>query len=179
MQRRRAIDRILDEGYLDDLRWLDTQQLRARRDECQEHEAGVSYARRVIQGKLDILQAEAARRSKGDGPDSVLHSLADVLADRGTRPAVSGRAPQALVPPEVPHHRRWLDQVVDDDTLAELARRSDEVLSELADDMLAREKVVSTMRRELLDRIDAIQAALAGRYRDEGVDLAGILARGT
>lgn len=177
MHKRRAIDRILDPGYLDDVDTLTTEQLRARRDECEEHESGVSYARRVLQGKLDIVRAEVERRRNGQDGDVVLVDLSDVLADRGLRGPGAGRVSRFMVPPAVPHHRRWLDQVVDDEVLAQLHERSDGDLRALADGLLDREQEVSRMRRQLLDRIDRLQAALSARYAEDGVDVAGILAR--
>jgi hypothetical protein len=56
------LDVILADSYLEDLEDVDTQEIRRRRAECEEEEQGISYARRVVQGRLDILRAELLRR---------------------------------------------------------------------------------------------------------------------
>ena len=63
------IDEILAPGYLADLKSLPFDVVRAKRRQCQDVETALSYERRLIQGRLDIVGAELRRRSGGDEPD--------------------------------------------------------------------------------------------------------------
>ena len=60
---RRRIDRVLAEDYLADLPGRDTDEVRSMRREAQQEEADLSYVRRMLQGRMDILRAERARRT--------------------------------------------------------------------------------------------------------------------
>ncbi|MBV9666230.1 MAG: aerial mycelium formation protein, partial [Actinobacteria bacterium] len=58
-----TFDDVLAAGYLDDLRKLPLEVVRAKRGECQTVEAALSMERRLIQGRLDIVGAELRRRA--------------------------------------------------------------------------------------------------------------------
>ena len=66
---RRRIDRVLAPGYIDGVETLDLEELRVRRADADQEEVDLSYARRLLQGRLDILRAEQACR-RGDGDPS-------------------------------------------------------------------------------------------------------------
>jgi hypothetical protein len=53
----RRIDRVLDPGFTEGVDQLGLPELRARREEAEAEEADVSYLRRLLQGRLDILRA--------------------------------------------------------------------------------------------------------------------------
>ena len=94
---RRRIDRVLAPGFAVGLDDLDLDELRARRAEAEQEETDLSYARRLLQGRLDILRAEREARENGEpgfgpGPGQstdaqLAERLAKVLADgpRSTR----------------------------------------------------------------------------------------------
>lgn len=76
-----------DDALLD-LESKSNEELRALLDELYEEEQRVSYRRRVLHGKIDILRAELVRRLKGDmesGEDVISGSdverLIDILAN--------------------------------------------------------------------------------------------------
>ena len=46
-----SLDRILAEGYLGDVSALDITDVRSRRAECKDIETGLSYLRRLVQGR--------------------------------------------------------------------------------------------------------------------------------
>jgi hypothetical protein len=104
---RRRIDRIADGSYLDgidDPSVVPASRLRELRSECEQEESGLSYARRVLQGRLDIVRAEVLRRSEAgqDAAADLLGSLPRILADDerpgrdGVRP--TGRRPRGRRP---------------------------------------------------------------------------------
>ena len=62
---RRALDRVLAPDFLDDLQGMDLPTLREHRTVAEQEEADLSYARRLIQGRLDLLGAEEAAPRRG------------------------------------------------------------------------------------------------------------------
>ncbi|MDP8960848.1 MAG: hypothetical protein M3N32_04430 [Actinomycetota bacterium] len=184
MYGRRRLDRILARGYLDDLAGRSTHEIRAMRDECEEEESAISFARRMLQGKLDILRAEALRRhDSGTNGDvqSLLDALPQILSDRGGPdrggpearaggpddvPArlLRPRAPRSLVP-SVDYQRREGERLVEEHTLALLEEKSTEELSEMVHLVTEKERELSELRRQLFDRLDALQEELTRRYQ--------------
>ena len=70
------------------------------RAECQEVETGLSFLRRVVQGRLDIVAAELARRRDGGEPAdlaALVEQLPTILADHLRAPG-NGRLPNTLGP---------------------------------------------------------------------------------
>lgn len=179
MAGQRRIDRILDPGYLQGLEQLPTEELRRRRDDCEVEESGVSFARRVLQGRLDIVRAEVLRR-RDDGNEaatSVLAALPDILgAERTSRDPAQVRATRFLVPPSVHYHRRDVDQIADDESLARLHERPLDDLRELAERLAEKERELSQRRRALLDRIDALREELLRRYKSGEARVSDVLA---
>jgi hypothetical protein len=179
---RRRIDRIADGSYLDgidDPSVVPASRLRELRSECEQEESGLSYARRVLQGRLDIVRAEVLRRSEAgqDAAADLLGSLPRILADDERTTAVNqGRATRYLVPAGMEFDRRDVDHAADDLALGDLASRGLDELAALVEQLRGQEATVSALRRLVLDRIDAIQAELITRYKDGGTTVAEVLA---
>ena len=79
---------------LPDLSTLSDEQLKALIDELMREEADVSYRRRLLHGKIDILRAERAarlQRSIGEGrsplEDVDVQRLSEILAGKAAPPA--------------------------------------------------------------------------------------------
>ena len=77
---------------LPDLGSLDDKQLKHLIDELTQEEAEVSYRRRILHGKIDILRAELVARLKKTGGKSVLDqvdvaSLSEILSSRSSPPS--------------------------------------------------------------------------------------------
>lgn len=161
---------LLDDEQLADLDALDVATLRAKRDAFEVEEHRVSYARRILQGRIDVLRAEAARRSDGTTA-GVLERLSDVLADQGTRafdPATT-RPPSSVQPAE-------LEDDVDVEGPADVSGLDDQALHDLADRYARQEAALSGLRRRLFDVIDRLQAAIADRYRTGAASVSELLA---
>jgi len=176
---RRRIDRIMQEDYLDDLEARATDEIRAMRDECEEEESGVSYARRVLQGRLDILRAEAMRR-RDEGNEvasSILERLPSILSDDQRAPVTQARVTRFLVPPNARYHRRDVERAGDPDALTNVTALSDAKLDELVADLSDRERELSANRRALLDCVDTLQTELARRYKSGSASVSEVLAR--
>jgi len=70
---------------LPDLHTLSDEDLKALIEELQTEEDAVSYRRRMLQGRIDILRAERAARLKGKGVSEVdVDRLTDILAPRSS-----------------------------------------------------------------------------------------------
>ena len=85
----RRIDRVLAEGYLDDLPNIPLDEVRALRGEAEQEETDLSYLRRLLQGRMDILRAELVnrlRKKHETGEDVItgadVQRLTDILAGR-------------------------------------------------------------------------------------------------
>lgn len=181
MTQRRRLDRILAEDYLADLGSRSTDDIRRMRDECEEEEAGISFARRCLQGKLDIVRAEALRRrdgGQGNGEISgLLDALPSILGDEHVSRPLRPRVTRFLVPPSVQYHRREVERLASEQTLSGLMSRPVSELTELVEEMAGKERELSALRRELLDRVDALQDELASRYKHGTADVAEVLSQ--
>lgn len=168
---RRRLDRITADGYLDDLATLEVGAVRARRDECAAEESQLSYLRRMLQARLDIVRAERQRRQGGGEGSSLVDALPGLLADD---PPVNPQEARAMStdPPEHQMRRRE-DRLAVDGTLARLPDLSDTELDEVADQLGEEEARVSRIRAVVQDRLDELQAALVARYRQGEGEFAG------
>ena len=68
---------------LPDLATLSDEDLKTMIEELTQEENEVSYRRRLLQGRIDILRAERTARLKGKGVSDVdIESLTDILSSR-------------------------------------------------------------------------------------------------
>jgi hypothetical protein len=166
---RRRIDRVTAPGFLAGLPERPVAELRAMRDDCREEEAHLSFARRVLQGRLDIVRAVVARRSGEDGQagqGNLLEGLPQILADepQGPTPVVDAHVVPVLDDPGTGGGRRSEDALVLDASLGRLPDLPDGELLSLVERLSAEERRVSDLRRRVLDALDTLQAELVRRY---------------
>jgi hypothetical protein len=128
--------------------------LRAARTTLTEEETRVSYWRRIIQARLDLVRIQQ--------PDSdPVADLRRVLTDARTsvqRLANIDALPVDDVPPLPDLAEIWARQVDRDDAPA---------VARLETDLARAERDLSAFRRELHQRIDAITDELIARYREQ------------
>ncbi len=160
---RRRIDRVLADDFLADLDALDLDELRVRRREAEQEEADLSYVRRMLQGRMDILRAELARRS-GGAEDTVVEHLAQVLSDTGRSDHGLGRFLR-VEPSRVDEHRRAVEQVIADVGVSEVEGHSDDEIRAALGRLEEFEQVVSEDRRRVQAVMDALTEEVAGRYK--------------
>ena len=171
----RRIDRVLAEDYLAGLAEAPLADVRALRAEAEQEEADLSYVRRLVQGRIDIVKAELARRTGGQG-GSLVDSLAQVLADqtRSSTPHGLGRH-VTVEPSRVDAHQRYVEALVADVDLSDTTARTDEELQRALEVLSAEEEVVSGKRRQVQVVMDALSAEVTRRYRDGEADVAALL----
>ena len=76
---------------LPDLATLSDDDLKSLIEELEHEENEVSFRRRLLQGRIDILRAERTARLKGKGVTDVdVEKLTDILSARSTPPAEEG-----------------------------------------------------------------------------------------
>lgn len=169
---RRRIDRILAPEYLDGLGAVPLPDLRAKRAECVGEETLLSFERRLLQGRLDILEAELRRRS-GEDAGPIMERLAAILADE---PSPSrGAFPQAVALPSFDNPRRRVEKLVSDDTLASLPDLPDDRVREIVEALRSAEQALSEQRREVQRVLDAVTGEVGRRYKTGEADPTDVL----
>ncbi len=173
-------DLVLADDYLGDLPAKPIADIRAMRDDCRAIEDRVSYLRRIIQGRLDIVGADLRRRAEGGSPIDIgilVEQLPDILSDKGSTGGGPGRLPSGLIPPDDPDLTVEIDRVAGPDLLGDLADLSDDQVADLARSIGDLERGASGSRRALFGRIDALNGELARRYGTGEADVAALLDR--
>ena len=169
----RRIDKVLAEDYLDGLREASLADVRALRGEAEQEEVDLSYLRRMVQGRLDVLRAEVARREGGEG--DLVAGLAKILADEPRSPARGLGRYSAVEPSRVDQHRRYVEALVADVDLSDVSARSDEDVQSSLAVLTTEEQVLSGKRRAVQAVMDACSAEITRRYRDGEADVDALL----
>ena len=173
---RRRIDRVLAPEYVADLGELDLAEVRGRRDEAAQEETDLSYLRRLLHGRIDIVKAEQKRRREG-GSSSVVERLVEILSDNVVGPAPSGSGRhQSLEPSRAEAHRRHVEALVSDADLSDVGSLPDERLDLALRTYVAEEESVSQRRREVQKVVDALNDEIGARYRAGSASVDTLLA---
>jgi hypothetical protein len=135
---------------------MSLEELRAYRRSLQDEEDRVSYWRRLVHARLDMLEA----RSQADG-SLTLEQLIRVLGDTGTgasRTALSRIRPEEPLPDLPQSAQMWVTEVDphDPESLAEATARLREAEVQLTE-----------YRKALFDRLDEATADLINRYKQD------------
>ena len=158
---------MTDPGYLEGLEGWTLQEVRSRRDTATEIETGLSYLRRIVQGRLDIVVAEQGHRDHGERADvsELVDELPSILSGNVHAPGL-GRLPTHIAPGEIDHElERRLEEILPASHLANLPDLSDEELRGAATGLTEFERSVSMQRRAVLDVLDRLQDEIVRRYR--------------
>ena len=172
---KRRIDRVLAEDYLAGLAELPLPRVRALRDDAEQEETDLSYVRRLLQGRIDIIRAELARRS-GNGAGDLVGSLPDILADdrAGTRGLARHHPTE---PSRVDEHRRHAEALVADVDVGDVVARTEEELRDILAECETQERDHSDKRRAVQAVVDACSAEITRRYREGHADVTDLLNR--
>jgi hypothetical protein len=146
----------LDERSLDDLR--------AMRSRCAEYELTVSYDRRLVQARIEIMDAEVNRRARGGSLEELVADLPRILASGGGRSSVGATR---VSPPESPtielHWPDGREQLIDNSTLANLPTLDDAEVGATANRLRDFERELSEIRHELHGVIEVLDREIASR----------------
>lgn len=161
---RRRIDRVLDPAYMQGVQTCTLDEVRALRDEAAQEETDLSYLRRLLHGRIDIVQAEQRRRAEG-GSVTVMDSLASILAANVVGPAMGSGRHSTLEPSRAEAHRRHVEALVSDVDLSDVASLTDRKLIDALDTYRGEEASVSSRRRQVQVVMDKLNDEIAQRYR--------------
>jgi len=158
------IRQILDPEYVAalDARALDD--LRAMRSRCSEYELTVSYDRRVVQARMEILDAERDRRKRGGSLDELVADLPRILgAETGRASASATRVVGEQTPSIELHWPDGRETLIADSTLANLPTLGDAELERTIERLRDFERELSEIRHELHGVIDQLDKEIASR----------------
>jgi hypothetical protein len=174
------LDRLLQSDYLGDVQGRSIEEIRAMRDECRRAEDGLSYVRRQVQGRLDIVANELQRRAEGKGPSDaadIVDHLPEILG-HGVHSSgnIAGVRTTNLEPPEDQGDLIVeLEGILHVSSLTGLGQVTDDELRDLVDRLTEYERTVSDRRRALHDRLDVLQAEIVRRYKTGEVSVESLL----
>lgn len=170
----RRIDRVLSEDYLDNLGSLELAEVRALREDAEQEETDLSYLRRLLQGRIDIVRAELDRRA-GRADGDLVESLPRILADEPRAEARGLGRHSAVEPSRLDAHRRRVEALVADVNLDDVRARTDAELEQALATYEAEERSQSDTRRAVQRVVDACSAEIARRYRDGEAEVSDLL----
>lgn len=162
---RRRIDLVQSPEFVSGLDSVTMEELRLRRRTCADLDIELSYYRRLLQGRLDLLAFEVRRRA-GEEQRTLLEALPEILASWASG---DPGLPKRRVPVEIPdlpiQGRRAVDRALADGFLADLPDMGDEDLVSVQQRLAEVEVEISRQRRAVFEASDRIQAELVRRYR--------------
>ena len=161
------LSEVTDPDFLEGLESWSLADVRARRDTATELETALSYLRRIVQGRLDIILAEQHHREHGERADvhDLVEELPTILSGNVHAPGL-GRLPTLLAPGEIDSAlEQRLEEILPAGRLAALNDLSDDDLHTAVEGMTEFERSVSGQRRAVLDVLDRLQEEIVRRYR--------------
>ncbi len=166
-QQRRRIDQVMDESFTLDLEDVDIDELRERRVLCDELDTELSYYRRMLHGRMDLLDFELRRRN-GEETRTLIEALPEILAD-----SPSGRTSNPLdrelsldLPELAGSGKREVDQALSDGFLTHLPATETDDLRTIREVLSETEQTVSVQRRAVYNAHDIITGEITRRYRE-------------
>ena len=154
-------------AYLQGLETWPLDELRSRRDHATVVETGLSYLRRIIQGRLDIVLAEQRRRQAGEQESltELVDQLPSILSEHVHAPGL-GRLPALMGPGELDEGLQdRLEEAMPESSLANVTQVGDVELNSAGDRLVELEREVSGLRRAVFDVLDRLQEEIVRRYR--------------
>ena len=176
------IEELVDPEFVGDLQSLSLDEIRLRRGKCQDAEEALSFQRRMVQGRLDIVQADLYRRTGSGHMDvaDLVQSLPDILVEHGDRHLGPGRLTsvdtnKTQFGDDFEDFSRRLDEIVSGARLSELAEEDEATVRSMADDLDQLERAISKNRHKLHAHIDLFQAEIVRRYKSGEESVEGLL----
>lgn len=159
---RRQLDQVLDPAFVDGLSAMSLGDLRERRRQAMQEESDLSYLRRMLQGRIEILQQ---RRTSGATTDEEL--VAQLTRALSGSTLSGSPVPQhAFVEPSrIGERRRFVERLIADVVMSDPDAVAEGELDSVVARFREQETAVSKVRRQVHMVIDRITAELASRYR--------------
>ncbi|MBM7806108.1 hypothetical protein JOD57_001945 [Geodermatophilus bullaregiensis] len=170
-----AVDALLAPGFLEGVDSRPMSEVRVLRRRAEQEEVNLSYTRRLLQGRLDIVRRELQRRAEHDGR-SLLDLLPEILSEKGRGPAHGLGRHQTVQPASPGDYESWVNGLTPDVDLSAVPELPDADLERAARSLAAAEGSLSERRRGVQQVMDTLAGELARRYRNGEADVAALLA---
>ncbi|QXG77414.1 aerial mycelium formation protein [Modestobacter sp. L9-4] len=170
-----GVDELLDPSFLDGVQDVPMAEVRALRHRAEQEEVNLSYTRRLLQGRLDIVRRELQRRAEHDGR-SLVDLLPEILSEKGRGPAHGLGRHQTVQPTSPEQFETWVNSLAPGADLTDVPSMPDDRLEQTARSLAAGERSLSERRRGVQTVMDAVAGELARRYREGLADVAQLLA---
>lgn len=167
--------RILDPSFISGCELWSTDELRAKRKEAEDLEGVISYARRMIQGRVDIFESymETGIGSAGEDTDTlsvVETAISEHIAAANSRVAHNDVYPVLSLPSASEISVLvGLDVDVFPNDISEL--------KDLLPRYIDAERTLSDYRHQLHGIIDDLRTELVSRYQNGEIDIDDILSQ--
>jgi hypothetical protein len=167
----RAAD-VLDPTFLDGLPDLSTDELRRRRDESLAEREFLSYLRRLLQVRQDVLSAERGQRKSGEKPEPLVDRLTAVLSKGGKANGTRGEAIRTVLSEaDLEEAERQAEAMLPQLNLGETDQMSEDELERVVRSLAEAERAVSSRRAAVIRVHDRLQEELKRRYRDNPAEI--------
>ena len=170
-----AVDALLDPAFLENATAQPMSEVRRLRREAEQQEVNLSYTRRLLQGRLDIVRREVQRRAEHDGR-SLVDLLPEILSEKGRGPAHGLGRHQTVQPHAPEEYENWVNGLTGSIDMSDISDLSDAKLEKAARALAEAESGLSERRRGVQQVMDGLAAELGRRYRDGEADVAALLA---
>jgi hypothetical protein len=170
-----AVDELLQPGFLERATQAPMAEVRLLRRQAEQEEVNLSYTRRLLQGRLDIVRRELQRRAEDDGR-SLVDLLPEILSEKGRGPAHGLGRHQTVQPSAPEEYETWVNSLAPGVDLSAISDLTDAKLEKAARALAEAEKGLSERRRGVQQVMDGLAAELGRRYRDGEADVAALLA---
>ena len=170
-----TVDALLQPSFLDGVQDLPMAEVRALRHQAEQAEVNLSYTRRLLQGRLDIVRRELQRRAEHDGR-SLVDLLPEILSEKGRGPAHGLGRHQTVQPTSPEQFETWVNSLAPGVDLSDVPSLPDDQLENAARALGEGERNLSERRRGVQQVMDAVAGELARRYREGLADVAQLLA---
>jgi len=164
---RRRTEQILDPEFGSSIEGLPLEEARARREECLAEREYLSYLRRMLHARLEILRAEVKGRAEGAEAPLVDRLPAILGADMPFGPSRGEALRLGLPEGELEEARRRVEDLLGSTAFSDIASQSDEQLHDAIETLEGEERQVSDARRAVMALQDRFQAEVKARYKDK------------
>jgi hypothetical protein len=137
------------------------EEVRLRQDAEQE-ETDLSYLRRMLQGRIDLVRAELSNREAGGSGTSVLEQLPDILRDEASARSALGR--HLTLSRAGPASTGGVERVVADIDISDVTARTETELENALAELVDYETAVSRSRKAVQQVADECRRRSPG-YR--------------
>lgn len=159
---------VLDPGFVAGLKDLTVDEVRERRDRALAEREYLSYLRRLVQVRYDLLSAERDRRRSGGESRPLVERLASVLSESGHPGSSRGEAVRtALREEDVDRADERANAILGPVGLSNPEALEEDQLSSAIETLDGEERAISAERLSVLRVHDRLQGELKRRFRED------------